>query len=165
MWLCWRAICCNEAYMYRWVSEGKPEEVRELEQPHFSLTSYVVMFLYHTTCRRAGVHVYTSQRVSPEVRSKEVLHLADHITSGKMNTSRRGEVPLYSALEKPLLPYYYHSIPYKLPWALTRDKNSIRLYRSCYSGPLKCSTCRSGYLLGTLSLQYVLPPTQPLSTY
>ena len=40
-----------------WVSEGKPEEVREVEQSLFSLTSYVVMFLYHITCRRAGVHV------------------------------------------------------------------------------------------------------------
>ena len=73
MWLCWRANCCNEAFMYRWVSEGKPEEVREVEQSLFSLTSYVVMFLYHITCRRAGVHVqyyYKSQMVSPEVRSK-----------------------------------------------------------------------------------------------
>ena len=46
----------------------------------------------------------------------------------------------------------YRSIPGKHPWALkrnswfwaawalTRDQNSIRLYRSCYSGPLKCST-------------------------
>ena len=68
--------------MYRWVSEGKSEEVREVEQPRFSLTSYVVMFLYHTTCRRAGVHVYISQRVSPEVQSKEVLHLTDYIKKG-----------------------------------------------------------------------------------
>ena len=59
-------------------SEGKPEEVREVEQSLFFLTSYmyVAMFLYHTTYRRAGVHVYTSQRVSPEVLSKEVLHFS-----------------------------------------------------------------------------------------
>ena len=46
----------------------------------------------------------------------------------------------------------YHSVPGKRSWALkhnlqfwpawvlTRDQNFIRLYRSCYSGPLKCST-------------------------
>ena len=25
-------------------------------------------------------------------------------------------------------------------WALTQDQKPIRLYRSCYSGPLKCAT-------------------------
>ena len=47
---------------------------------------------------------------------------------------------------------YYHSVPGKCPralkhnsrywpaWALTRDINSIRLYRSCYIDPLKCGT-------------------------
>ena len=46
----------------------------------------------------------------------------------------------------------YRSVPGKRPWvlkhnsrfspawALTRDQNPIRLYRSCYSGPLKCGT-------------------------
>ena len=46
---------------------------------------------------------------------------------------------------------YYHSVLGKHPWALkynsrywpawalTQDQNPIRLYRSCYSGPLKCS--------------------------
>ena len=48
--------------------------------------------------------------------------------------------------------YEYHSVPGKRPWALkhnsqfwsaralTWDQNSIRLYRSCYRGPLKCGT-------------------------
>ena len=47
---------------------------------------------------------------------------------------------------------YYHSVPVKHPWALkhnsqfwptwalTRDINSIFLYRSCYIEPLKCGT-------------------------
>ena len=46
----------------------------------------------------------------------------------------------------------YRSVPGKRPWALkhnsrfwpawalTQDQNSIRLYRSCYSDPLKCGT-------------------------
>ena len=45
-----------------------------------------------------------------------------------------------------------HSVPGKRPWALkhnsrfwptwvlTQDQNPIHLYRSCYSGPLKCDT-------------------------
>ena len=36
---------------------------------------------------------------------------------------------------------------------LTRDQIPIRLYISCYSGPLKSGTCGSGRLPGTL--QYV----------
>ena len=48
--------------------------------------------------------------------------------------------------------YVYRSVPGKRPWALkhnlrfwtawalTQDQNSICLYRSCYSGPLKCGT-------------------------
>ena len=116
MWLCWRAICCNEAFLYRWVSEGKPEEVREVEQSHFSLTSYVVMFLYHTTCRRAGVRPKGFPRKFG-VKRYFIQLTTSH--QGEMNTSRRGEVPLYSALEKPLLPHYYGSVPCKLPWALS----------------------------------------------
>ena len=30
-------------------------------------------------------------------------------------------------------------------WALTRDQNSIRLYRSCYSGPMKCVRYMGAY--------------------
>ena len=49
-----------------------------------------------------------------------------------------------------ILHYNYCSVPGKRPWALkhtllfwpawalTRDKNSIRLYRSCYIDSLKC---------------------------
>ena len=33
-----------------------------------------------------------------------------------------------------------HISRFWLAWAPTRDQNFIRLYRSCYSGPLKCGT-------------------------
>ena len=66
--------------------------------------------------------------------------------------------------------YTYRSVPGRHPWALkhnsqfwptwvlTQDQNPICLYRSCYSGPLKCGTWAlpgSGCLPGTLRYMYM----------
>ena len=64
----------------------------------------------------------------------------------------KGSVQIYGALLLFLLGVgnliIYHSVPEALKphlrfwptWVLTREQNSIHLYRSCYSGPLKCGT-------------------------
>ena len=35
---------------------------------------------------------------------------------------------------------FKYNLRFWAAWVLTRDQNSIRLYRSCYSGSLKCGT-------------------------
>ena len=47
-----------------------------------------------------------------------------------------------------------HNSQFWSAWALTQDQNSIRLYRSCYSGPLKCGTCT-----WALTWEWALPGT------
>ena len=132
---------------------------------HFlALSSPSILFLYlylsMMICRYyVGQQAYimiTDLGILKQILVKDFDNFSDHTVRCKINQWKLSMASciLYSTT------CYYSSVPGKRPWVLkhnsrfwaawvlTQDQNSMHLYRSCYSGPLKYAYPGVGACLG-----------------